>query len=86
MQNQRTEYSRLENSELLLTGTDKINAEKTRYKLFLWFYARGFPIDESDEPPPLWQPWIELMDYWRGDDGSRFYSTQPAVKPADTSK
>ena len=78
MQNQRSEYSRLENSELRLTGAAKIDAQKTKYKLYLWFHARGFPIDEGDEPVSLWQPWIDLINYWRRDDGSRFfYPNQP---------
>jgi hypothetical protein len=86
MQNQRTEYSRLDNSELKLTADARTDVEKKKYKLFLWFHARGFPIDEGDTPTPIWQPWTELIEYWEGDDGSRFFLSQPAVKSADTSK
>jgi hypothetical protein len=57
-----------------LTGASKTNSQKARHKLFLWFHARGFPIDEGDEEYSLWRPWVELLDYWRGDDGARYIS------------
>jgi hypothetical protein len=75
VQDRRTEYQRLANGELRLTGAAKRASETTRGKLYLWFHARGFSIDEGDEETSLWQPWRDLIDYWRGDDGSRFYST-----------
>jgi hypothetical protein len=80
MQSQRKEYSRLDNAEVHLTGTAKIENQKARYKLFLWFHARGFPIDESDGEVSFWQPWRDLFGYWCGDDGSRFYPASPDSK------
>ncbi|MGB8354165.1 MAG: hypothetical protein WCD79_09785, partial [Chthoniobacteraceae bacterium] len=68
MKSQREEYSRLENSELHLTGVARIASEKKRDKLYLWFHARGFPIDEGDGGTPLWQDWSDLFDYWRSDN------------------
>ena len=73
VQSQRAEYSRLANGESQLTEEARTASEKTRYKLYLWFHARGLTIDEGHESPPLWQPWSDLIDYWRDDDGSRFY-------------
>jgi hypothetical protein len=72
---QRKTYSRLEQEESELTGFQKIEIQKHRYKLYLWFNARGFPIDEGDgcdNRIHLWKPWKDLIAYWRGDDGSRF--------------
>jgi hypothetical protein len=69
MQDRVKEYNRLENAELQLTGPARIENAKTRGKLFLWFHARGHPIDEGDEESSLWQPWIDLIGYWVGDDG-----------------
>ena len=79
MDEQRKEYSRLEQEEDDLTGLKKIKMQKDRYKLYLWFNARGFPIDEGDgcdNKIHLWEPWQNLIDYWRDDDGSRFFTNQ----------
>jgi hypothetical protein len=73
VQSQRAEYARLANGESELTDAARKANERTRYKLYLWFYARGFSIDEGHGLAPLWQSWRDLIDYWRDDDGSRFY-------------
>jgi hypothetical protein len=76
---QRKEYSRLEKAEDTLTGADKVKIQKDRYKLYLWFNARGFPIDEGDgcdNRVHFGEPWRNLLDYWRDDDGSRFFTNQ----------
>jgi hypothetical protein len=73
MKSQLAQYSRLEKDELLFKGEAKIKVQKQRYQLFLWFHTRNFPIDESDEPAPIWQPWSDLIQYWDGDDGSQFF-------------
>ena len=74
IESQRVEYSRLANSELQLSGTAKAASQKRRYKLYMWFHARGFSIDEGDdEYPMVLRCWSDLIAYWRGDDGSRFY-------------
>jgi hypothetical protein len=72
MQSNLKEYARLASEELHLTGTAKIDAQKKRYRLFLWFHARGFPIDEGDGAVSFWQPWSDLIGYWEGDHGSGF--------------
>lgn len=64
IQSQRAEYRRLEEVESVLSGSDRAASEKARYKLFLWFRARGLNIDEGHEEHPLWHPWTELFDYW----------------------
>ena len=65
MQSQRAEYRRLDEGESVLSGADKAASQNARYKLFLWFHARGLDIDEGDEDHPLWHPWTELFGYWR---------------------
>jgi hypothetical protein len=75
----RAEYSKLEQAEDTSTGSTKIKFQKERYKLYLWFNARGFPIDEGDgcdNRIHLWEPWQRLINYWRGDDGSRSFTNQ----------
>jgi hypothetical protein len=74
MLEKRSQYSWMAETESTLSGAKKIQIQKDRYKLFLWFHARGFPIDEGDESLPFWQPWKDLIDHWRGDDGSRFFT------------
>lgn len=65
IQSQRTEYRRLDESESGLSDPDKAASQNARYKLFLWFHARGLNIDEGDEDDPMWHPWTELFNYWR---------------------
>lgn len=65
IQNQRAEYRRLDEAELGLFGADKTANQNVRYKLFLWFHARGLNIDEGDGDLPIWHPWTELFRYWR---------------------
>jgi hypothetical protein len=80
MKTQRKEYERLDNAEIHLTGPAKIENQKARLKLYLWFYARGFPIDEGDGEVPFWQPWRNLIDYWDGDDQSRYFPSNSEPK------
>jgi hypothetical protein len=75
IQSRRFEYSRLADTELKLTGAAKTSSAKTRYSLYLWFHARGLPIDEGHDADVLWQRWSDLINYWRDGDGSRFYPT-----------
>ncbi len=56
-----------------LTDAARNASERTRYKLYLWFHARGFSIDKGHEAASLWQSWSDLIDYWGDDDGLRFY-------------
>lgn len=65
IQSQRAEYRRLAVGESGLSGADKAASQNARYKLLLWFHARGLNIDEGDEDHPLWHPWTELLGYWR---------------------
>jgi hypothetical protein len=66
IESRRAEYRRLDEGESVLSGADKAASQNARYKLFLWFHARGLNIDEGDEDYPLWHPWTELFVYWRG--------------------
>lgn len=65
IQSQRAEYRRLDEGESGLSDPDKAASQNARYKLFLWFHARGLNIDEGDEDHPLWHPWTEILGYWR---------------------
>ncbi len=38
---------------------------KKRQALHLWFHARGLDIDEDHKAQSIWQPWKELMEYWK---------------------
>ncbi|RYD26023.1 MAG: hypothetical protein EOP86_26545 [Verrucomicrobiaceae bacterium] len=74
---QKAEYFRLDAAESKLTGAARTASEKARCRLSLWFSARGVAIDpgvDCGNENMLWQRWVELIDYWRNDDGSRFYS------------
>lgn len=65
IQSRRADYQRLAEAELGLSGIDLTTSQRARYKLSLWFHARGLNIDEDDEDHPLWHPWTELLSYWR---------------------
>jgi hypothetical protein len=80
MQAKRREYSRLDNAEIHLSGAAKVESQRARYKLYLWFYARGFPIDDGDGEVPFSQPWRNLIDYWDNDDGSRYFGPNSEPK------
>lgn len=61
----RLDYSELADKESSLSPVAQEASIKKRHALLLWFHARGLSIDEDDEARSIWQPWKELMDYWK---------------------
>lgn len=47
-----------------LSDTQRISKREERLNLFYWFHARGWSIDEGDEPKSWLHPWRELFRYW----------------------
>ena len=57
-------YHYLALEELKLTGSDRVLIRKERKKLYYWFHARGWDIDEDEESQS--RPWDDLRIYWEG--------------------
>ena len=67
---QKANYFRLENQEEALHGQALVESQNERERICLWLSARGianFDGEGSDTDPPIWQPWADLIDYWRGE-------------------
>jgi hypothetical protein len=51
-----------------LADADRAQASKSRWAIYYWFHARGWPIDEGWHEGPLQETarhWRELFQYWR---------------------
>ena len=55
-------YHYLAYEELKLIRDDQISMREERRKLYYWFHARGWSIDEDEESKS--KPWQELRIYW----------------------
>lgn len=72
-QAQTERYHRLANSEafdVALTDAQRLRIREERLSLFYWFHARGWNIDEDDEGKSWLQPWRELIQHWKGQQGA----------------
>lgn len=63
----RETYHRLANEEQGMSEDARWQSMQQRKRLSWWFHARGLDIDEDDEEQSIWEPWRELMEYWKGE-------------------
>ena len=59
------DYAELAEEESRLAPKAQEASIKKRHALYLWFHARGLSIDEDENVQSIWQPWNELMEYWK---------------------
>jgi hypothetical protein len=59
------EYERLVSSALTLEPEERSANLERRDRLALWFRVRGMEVDDQPRSESLWQPWSELIDYWK---------------------
>ena len=67
-QTQANRYQRLANSDAFdasLSDAQRMRVREERLRLFYWFHARGWNIDEDDEGRSWLQPWRELIQHWK---------------------
>jgi hypothetical protein len=67
---QKDNYFRLNNQESGLRGQALAKNFNQKERIVLWLSARGvadFDGEGSDTPPPIWQPWADLIGYWRSE-------------------
>ena len=60
-------YQSLANAEVsdsTLFEAQRLVMRNERLRLYYWFHARGWNIDEDGESKSLLQPWRELIRYW----------------------
>ncbi|MDA7867610.1 hypothetical protein N9C66_00190 [Akkermansiaceae bacterium] len=55
-------YHRLASSERLAEGAELVEMRVERMRLYYWFHARGWAIDEGDHEEH--RPWRELFNHW----------------------
>jgi len=58
-----TRYHYLAMEEIKLSGDSKVPIREERRKLYYWFHARGWSIDEDEESQS--RPWHDLRIYWK---------------------
>ena len=66
---QAARYDFLANAEVFdktLSDGARQRMQGERVRLFYWFHARGWKIDEGDDKTSLLKPWRELFRYWKG--------------------
>ena len=51
-------------SDKSLSEDQRENLRQERMRLFFWFHARGWNIDEGDEDRSWLHPWRELLQHW----------------------
>lgn len=61
----RSEYARLSALAARREGPTREMCEAELRKISLWFQVRGYEVGEGRETEPLWQPWSEVILYYR---------------------
>ncbi len=64
---QTERYHFLANTEVSdksLSEDQRESLRQERMRLFFWFHARGWNIDEGDEDRSWLHPWSELIQHW----------------------
>jgi hypothetical protein len=64
---QTDRYHFLANTEVSdksLSEEQRESLRQERMRLFYWFHARGWNIDEDDEDRSWLHPWRELIQHW----------------------
>jgi hypothetical protein len=57
-------YHHLANTEHLMDERSRLASQRERLRLFYWFHARGWPIDEGHEGSSTLGHWRDLVRYW----------------------
>jgi len=58
----KVRYYGLASSERLAEGAELVEMRVERMRLYYWFHARGWAIDEGDHEEH--RPWRELFTHW----------------------
>jgi hypothetical protein len=58
--------TRILNSDLSISDEQRSDLLDEKKRLFYWFHARGWAIDDGDEGGSLFNRWRELYLYWKG--------------------
>src|SRR4051812_15144674 len=61
----RRRYQELANAEIGMDERSRLKSEEERTRLYYWFHARGWPIDEGHEGSSTLDHWRDLVRYWR---------------------
>ena len=70
---QTERYDYLANAEAFdksLSEEQRVRMQNERLRLFYWFHARGWNIDEGDEDSSWLQSWYELIRHWTSNQGA----------------
>lgn len=68
----------VENSDAPISSEQRLRLQAEKMRLFYWFHARGWSIDEGHEAKSLFHHWRELCLYWKSSENMSPYPT--AVK------
>ncbi len=57
-------YFELAHAEFSMTAEALQKSRHERRKIYHWFHARGWDIDEGHETPPFAESWRQLFRHW----------------------
>lgn len=65
-QNSRAYFQKAADERSLTDAAKIQESQRARLRLYDWFHARGWEIDEGDEELRWNHSWAQLFRYWKG--------------------
>lgn len=74
-------YHALANAELAMDDRSRFKSQEERLRLYYWFHARGWGIDEGHEDSSILDRWRDLIGHWKSNEKEANQAPEPTPVP-----